>query len=396
MHSLAISKPAPTPRMCTGAISQHLQYLQSADSALRKGWVGTAIDSLEGGLAAGGGSLGDETETRAAYAKLISVSRRSCGPEVAPRLLRHLRERAGVEPDASLTHMVVGDAVYRGKCGQALDVLRDARAAGAPLSSGSFDAIIQAAGRARDVDTAATAYRLLRRSRIAPTSLTLNALMNVRSRCGDPKGCIALLRRAQAGAPRWPGEPPDAWSWITAMSCASRAGEYRMVRQLSVQLHCTEGVAPTTAAFNVAIDACFKEGKVSTAQLLYRRMRERRGDAPPLMVDTFNTMLTGLHRANLPTGPLMQDMAAAAVQPDAFTLCTLLRMQRSLQAARRVWYWGRNSGVARGQQAWHHMAECVSSNQTLRRPQGGVAAARLSRPSPPLPCTIPLPPLPHA
>lgn len=163
--------------------------------------------------------------------------------------------------------MVIADAVFRNHHVRALEMLREICATEAPISSGSFDIIVQAAARARDRKTAVRTYRLMRRTKVAPTAHTLNSLMNVYARCDDPKAAVALLSRAQAGLPRWPGARPDAWSWSTAMACAAKAGEYRLVRELFARLRATRGIVPNKVAYNVAIDSCFKLGKPATSQV---------------------------------------------------------------------------------------------------------------------------------
>eukprot|EP00966_Prymnesium_polylepis_P122949 2842633-Prymnesium_polylepis.1 len=87
-------------------------------------------------------------------------------------------DRTEVKPDRTTVHLVVADSVYRGERQGALELLRELRDQGAELSSGSFDAVIQDAGKARDRATAMAAYSLLRRSGLTPTAFTLNALMN--------------------------------------------------------------------------------------------------------------------------------------------------------------------------------------------------------------------------
>ena len=211
-------------------------HVGRAEKAVRTGSVATAIRHLESGLVEGAGSLGDETQTRTAYAKLMKMTRHTCGPDAAPQLLRHLIDHADLEPDAATVHLAVVDKIYRGDRGHALSMLRELRQEGAELSSGSFDAVIQAAGRARDRASAMAAYRLLRRAQLSPTIYTLNALMNVLARAGTPEEAVALLRRAEAGGARWPGAPPDAWTWSAAMSGAAQQGEHRLVRTLFYEL----------------------------------------------------------------------------------------------------------------------------------------------------------------
>ena len=78
--------------------------------------------------------------------------------------------------------------------------LSSLRADAVPLSSGSFDMLIQDAGKARDRVAAYRAYRELRRSRLTPTAYTLNALLNAETRSGRPSAALTLqARRARQG-----------------------------------------------------------------------------------------------------------------------------------------------------------------------------------------------------
>ena len=99
--------------------------VESAVSALRKRSIYNALDDLQRGLEVGGGSLGGAEQTRDVYRKLISMSRRYCGEDAAPKLMQHLRDNAQLTPDAALTHS---------KCLLELESLRPATKSQASLS----------------------------------------------------------------------------------------------------------------------------------------------------------------------------------------------------------------------------------------------------------------------
>ena len=159
---------------------------------------------------------------------------------------------------------------------------------------------------------------------------------------------ISLLRRADGGAPRWPGAPPDAVSWNTALGAAARAGEHALVESLFDE-QSARGLADTQA-HNVAIRSTLALGNGTAARALLRRM-----ESPDVV--TYNTLLDGLARGGGEYGWVLSEMASKRVRPDGYTLCSLLRAQDSVSEALRVWAWGNKQGIRRDARAWHHLIE---------------------------------------
>ena len=129
-----------------------------------------------------------------------------------------------------------------------------------------------------------------------PTAFTLNALLNVEMQTGRPKVAVSLLRRAERGSPRWPGEPPDAWSYTTAMAAAGKARQPREVSSLFGKLTSVQRLQgeATVAAYNMAIAARLRLGDRDGARALLGRMLDLESGAPAPQADTFNAMLAAV------------------------------------------------------------------------------------------------------
>jgi pentatricopeptide repeat protein len=314
------------------------------------------------------------------YKRLLRISKYRTGraPLLGQTFVDHLRmqstRRRALQPDASVAHLAAAEAVFRGNTSAAICVLAELVADEVPLSSGSFDLIIQQAGRTRDRRTAYTSYRLLRRARLLPSAYTLNALMTAETRCGMPVNALSLLSRAERGSPRWPGAPPDAWSYTTGMAAASSAKRYLKVSQLfqrlTTDVKLRDRVTPT--AYNLAIEARVQLKDRDGATRLIKRMQTGAGGAPPPQARTFNTILAVCAKRGERYSWILQEMAASGVQPDAYTVCTMLKQQRSLTDARGIWRWGRKRDAALGIVAWHHLIEAH-----IRLGQPGRCAALL-------------------
>ena len=80
-------------------------------------------------------------------------------------------------PDAPLAHLAVSGHAHAGDAAGGVRLLAGLVARGTRPSAGSFDVLIQSAGRKRDLGGAVAAYSLMRRSRVAPTAFTLNSLL---------------------------------------------------------------------------------------------------------------------------------------------------------------------------------------------------------------------------
>ena len=318
----------------------------------------------------------------------------------APRaVVGHLRSSNWTQPDAAVAHLATADAARRGKFTEALTLLASLHADdGIALTSGSFDLIIQGAARKRDRETAYRAYRLLRRCRLTPTAYTLNALLHAETRCGRPGMALRLLERAEKGAPRWRGGMPDSWSYTSAMVAADAAGEFEYVGKLFARLTSEEHLRSTVQApaFNYAIAARLRlHDRKGALHILHRmvegsagssptpstrrkgagRQRRRGGPAdsapdgasigggyvpvavPEPRVGTFNMMIATLGDMGEPYAWVLREMAAARVQPDTITVCTMLKLQPSLRLTRAVWRWGRKVDAVHGLRAWHHLIE---------------------------------------
>ena len=121
-----------------------------------------------------------------------------------------------------------------------------------------------------------------------PTAYTLNGLLNVEMRADRPLAALGLLKRAKAGAPRWPGHAPDAWSYRTAMAAAKQAGRYQSVGLLFDELirhprlrRELRSSSSASCAHNLALEALLRQRKLAPAKRLYQRMADGEGDAPP-------------------------------------------------------------------------------------------------------------------
>ena len=358
-----------------------LKHLSLAREAVSCGAMPRAIQHLDRALTDGLiEDLGPDG-TRAEYRTLLKEGRSRCGVGAVELLLDHLVESAALSPDAAFAHLAATDAAYRGQLERGVKLLSACSAAGGPLSVGSFDALIQAAGKSGSSAGAVRVYRAMRRHGLKPTATTLNALL--KERCGrrSPDATAqaeALLHRAEAGAPRWPGEPPDICSYTTVISALSRRASGSRGRgghgsadeadadadadALFEELCRHPRLRPDTQVYNVAIKGRLARGDGQGALTLFRRMRHGARGAPPPRIDTYNTLLAGLRRAGeagaLPW--LLRELEASAplgIVPDEYTCCTLLREATDLRASRRAWEWSRRRGAGVSGRAWHHLAE---------------------------------------
>lgn len=386
----------PPPAVLAAA----LPHTRQAEFFVRRGALPAALHCLDDALAATSGRLAaDEDEARSLYKLLIRLSRRRCDGEAAPALLAHLRGQAKLLPCAATAHLVVADALYRSPSAphKALALVSGLRADSVPLSSGTFDLVIQAAGRASDRPTAFRAYNQLRRAGLRPSQYTLNGLLNVERRSGRAEAAVALLRKAARGTPRWPGARPDAWSWTTGMAAATDLGWNDEVESMFRQLGTFRG-GQSTAAFNVLIKSRLGRDRAG-AMRLYRAMLESDDRstraAPPPDATTFNTVLGSVLEAKEPYTWLLRDAASVGITPDARTLALMLKNQPDLAAAPSCSRRSRPTGGPAGcrRRAQTTGAAMSRSRQTRIRPRdagrkGAAGAERLPRrptPRPPTP-----------
>ena len=277
------------------------------------------------------------------YRKMLGLAPRVASSELAPKLLAHLSER--VKPDASIAHLAIKDQVQRGCHAEALACLQSFRKDGTPVNAGSFDLLIHAAAQHRRRQLAYAAYRSMRRCGVSPTTYTLNALMRAELRSRRPQEALRLLQRAESGAPRWPGSAPDACTYSTAMSAAKQLRQYARIGHLFKQLQrsdClqTSSDACTVPACNLAIEARLRLRDREGAMRVYSAMVSRQGGFPAPRSDTYNTMLSVLGNAGESYAWVLKGMNEQGVEPDEYTMCTLIRLQPTLRLARKVWRWG--------------------------------------------------------
>ena len=238
--------------------------------------------------------------------------------------------------------------------------LSSLRADAVPLSSGSFDMLIQDAGKARDRVAAYRAYRELRRSRLTPTAYTLNALLNAETRSGRPSAALTLFKRAERGrAAGWPGERPDSWTYSTAMAAAMAAKRPETVGQLFARASADEAISNglNTVSYNLAIEARIRMKDTLGARRLLERMLRGKDGAPPPRTDTFNVMISALGERGESYKWVLDEMAKRGIEPDTYTTCALLKLQARLLDARGVWRWARKRDAAYGRVAWNHLIE---------------------------------------
>ena len=294
------------------------------------------------------------------YHKILKLGRRAGGPGATQLIIDHMIQ-AEITPDSVAAHLAAADAAHRGQIQHGLNLLAACGAAGAELSTGSFDALIHAAGKAQDRRGAIASYRALRRRRLVPTTLTLNALLQMYTSTGrgGVEAATRLLRRAEAGPPRWPGGQADLCSWTTVMGAMAAQREHIEAEALFDEMCDHPSLRPDATAYNVAIKGRLARGDSAGALCLFARMRSGARGAPPPRTDTFNTLLSGLPRAggNTSTAWLLGEMRSSGVEPDEYTVCTLLREQPSMRSSRHVWEWARKQGLGHGSRAWHHWAE---------------------------------------
>ena len=317
-------------------------HVVKAEQALKRGDLPLSLTHVDAAL---NSAQFSDDDTRQLYGDLLKFSRRTKSRRRgAEELLAH----CAVTPDAPLAHLAVSGHAHAGDAAGGVRLLAGLVSRGCAPSAGSFDVLIQSAGRKRDLGGAVAAYSLMRRSRVAPTAFTLNSLLAARARAAPLPSVISLLRRADGGAPRWPGAPPDAVSWNTALGAAARAGEHALVESLFDE-QSARGLADTQA-HNVAIRSTLALGNGTAARALLRRM-----ESPDVV--TYNTLLDGLARGGGEYGWVLSEMASKRVRPDGYTLCSLLRAQDSVSEALRVWAWGNKQGIRRDARAWHHLIE---------------------------------------
>ena len=336
-----------------------------AERALLQNKLPVALTHLNAAILATPASPENDKGMMDIYKRLLRVSREveSAGTPSACVLLDHLAAQPaeGLRPDAATAHLAVTAVLQAGERSRrapaALELLERLRVQGVPLSSGSFDLVIGAASKARDRRACYQAYTKMRRSGLLPTAYTLNALLNAYIRLGQPSRALELLRRADSGPPRWPGEPPDVWSFGTGMAAARAARQHVRVGQIFARMSNDQALRPHIGpvAFNMAIEARLRLRDRPGAERLLARMG--RAGAPVPRTDTFNAMLSVLGERRDPYGWVLREMGVRRVEPDSYTVCTMLRLQTSLATARSVWRWGRQRGAATGVRAWHHFIE---------------------------------------
>ena len=341
-----------------GVLPRAQPHVAAAEKAILRGELPSALSSLSAALDATGGTLApNDDELLSLYKRMLRLSRRECAADAAPALLDHLRTVAARAPDASTVHLVVADAVYRGHRQGALALLSELRAEAVTLSRGSFDLLIQAAARERDRRAAIAAYWLLRRSGLRPSAQTLNGLMKAERRAGRPAAALSLLRRAEMGAPRWPGGRPDVWSWTAGMSAAFDCGDHEEVYRIFSRMRGDRRLEPNLVSYNVAMHSRLKLRDVPGALRIYRTMLDPTSAAPQPDITSFNTLMGSLASAGESFTWVLRDMSDVGVYPDAWTVCTLLRTQRDLRGSLRVWRWGQRRGIRSTRQVWHHVIE---------------------------------------
>ena len=352
------------------------------------------------------------------YKRLLRLSRRSQTAHTSVALLKHLKQH--LQPDAAVIHLATCDAVRRGPCHipRALDMLAVIHTSDA-LSTGTFDMVIHAAAKARNRTTAYKAYGVLRRRGLVPTTYTLNALLNVETRCARPDAALRLLRIAECGAPRWPGSPPDGWSYTSAMAAAAASRQHEAVCQLFAKLTNDKRLSGGVVAYNMALESRIRMGDTAGAIKLLRRLTTGTYGMSAPRTDTYNGMLRALGDRGEPYAWVIREMATvthahahapspaptirigavkststlptragshggtrqefisssspqvmtsphdvdslcvqAGVDPDCITISTLLKLQPTLRSANDVWRWGRRRAVMCDVGAWHHWIEC--------------------------------------
>ena len=141
------------------------------ESAIRQGAGRDEIwPHLEDALSNTPDSLEDAEAVLDFYKRMLRISKYRTGDAalLAPTFVDHLRmqstRRRALQLDASVAHLATAEAVFRGNTSAAMGLLADLHADEVPLSSGSFDLIIQHAGRTRDRRTAYASDKLLRRA----------------------------------------------------------------------------------------------------------------------------------------------------------------------------------------------------------------------------------------
>ena len=228
-HHLRLRLPVlRAMRLPSSQIPPSQAHLTLAQEAISCGATPRALQHLDRALVDGAvDDLGMEGMMEG-YHRLLKQGRRTGGPEATQLIIEHMI-LADIPPDTVAAHLAAADAAHRGRVRHGLQLLAACGAAGATLSTGSFDTLIHAAGKSRDRAAALAAYRAMRRARLTPTTLTLNALLLMRCSSSGKHGAddaARLLRRAEAGAPRWPGGPADLCSWTTVMGAMATRREH--------------------------------------------------------------------------------------------------------------------------------------------------------------------------
>ena len=219
-------------RLPSSQIPPSQAHLTLAQEAISCGAAPRALQHLDRALVDGAvEDLGMEGMMEA-YHRLLKQGRRTGGPETTQIIIDHMI-LADIPPDTVAAHLAAADAAHRGRVRHGLQLLAACGAAGATLSTGSFDTLIHAAGKSRDRGAAFAAYRAMRRHRLTPTTLTLNALLLMRCSSGrhGADDAARLLRRAEAGAPRWLGGPADLCSWTTVIGAMAAQREHAQAEQ---------------------------------------------------------------------------------------------------------------------------------------------------------------------
>lgn len=293
------------------------------------------------------------------YKGLLRQARWRKSDSVTSKIVEHLNAQPALQADETIAHLASADLVWRRDLQAALALLTSLRVDGVPLSAGTFDQIMQAASKARDRRTAYAAYRQLRRCHLTPTAYTLNALMNVETRSGRPTQALELLQRARRGAPRWLGAEPDTWCYTTAMAAAKQARQYETVGRLFTKVTSDPRLRDRvgTVTYNLAIDAKWRTNDKAAARELLRRMRLGVRGAPTPQTDTFNVLIQACGDRGDSYRWVLQEMSACQVQPDSYTVSTMVKLQPTLNGARGMWRWGRRRGAAGGFIAWSHLIE---------------------------------------
>jgi pentatricopeptide repeat protein len=251
-------------------------------------------------------------------------------------------ENAGVVPDV-VTCNAAMDAFIRCGAPQYAEAMLESMLAGEasfpPPNTRSFNTIIKGVGAAGDVQGAFNAKRAMVSRGLAPSSVTLNTLVDVCVRQGDLERAYAVLCGAEGSSRQEKDDPyaarPSVEAYTSVLTGFAETGDKRRAMATFQQMT-RLGIEPNVVTFTALVCACVNAGDMAGANRIFALLERRGLSEPDLLpnVVTYNSLIAGMCReegnaaedpeTSLPLAPLAGNPRSGL--QEAFQL--LLKMRR--------------------------------------------------------------------